>query len=364
MKKNKSKELITATDADKITETDALSDDKPSGGSADKKMTLYEYEEKYVKRQNVKSAKFLVRLFLAVVGIIIFACLLWIATKAYDYNKYVGYGVGAGCLVLYVIIYVVPAVKLMKTDYFVTNVNSANAKEAKKHNRQVRRNIADKIIDFSSKVEGIGWYDDELVGKLAIARNVGDDNMLKNTLTELYSGKIKKTAKDIIVKSSVKAGLYSAISQSSKVDTLLVASIDLQLIKDLVFLYGFRPSDPKLLKIFSAVLRNSLIAYGLESVKIGNGVAKTLGDMAKGLPILGNAISVLVDSSIQGLVNGTLTAVIGYQTIRYLNKEYGLQNILDGIDVGESEEELGETCVMVEEELKNVAKKNKKLQKA
>lgn len=355
MKKNKVKEkdLITTTVTEEQTKNET-----------DAKMTLYDYEEKYVKRQNARGAKIVVRLLLAGIGILIFACLFAVTTKAYDYNKYVGYGVGAACLVLYVFIYIVPAVKLMKTDYFITNVNHANAREAKRHNKKVRRNIADKMIDFSSKVEGIGWYDDELIGKLAVARNVGDDETLKNVLTELYSDNVKKTAKDLIVKSSVKAGLYSAISQSSKIDSLLIASIDLQLIKDLVFLYGFRPSDPKLLRIFAAVLRNSLIAYGLDSVKIGNGVAKTLGDMAKGLPILGTAISVLVDSSIQGLVNGTLTAVIGYQTIRYLNKEYKLQDILDGVDVGEDEQELTETCEIVEEELKTAAKNKKKLKTA
>jgi hypothetical protein len=55
---------------------------------------------------------------------------------------------------------------------------------------------------------------------------------------------------------------------------------------------------------------------------------------------------------VQGLTNGVLTAVIGYQTIKYLNDEYKLQEILDGIEVAETEEELKETCVEIEQELK------------
>lgn len=98
--------------------------------------------------------------------------------------------------------------------------------------------------------------------------------------------------------------------------------------------------------------RNALIAYGLGSVKIGNGIVKTMGDAAKGIPFLGTAISALVDSSIQGLTNGTMTAVIGFQTIKYLNKEYNLQNILDGIEVAETEAELQETCEELEQELR------------
>ena len=119
-----------------------------------------------------------------------------------------------------------------------------------------------------------------------------------------------------------------------------------------MFLYGFRPSDAKLVKIFASVVQNALIAYGLGSVKIGNGIVKTMGDAAKGIPFLGTAISALVDSSIQGLTNGTMTAVIGFQTIKYLNKEYNLQNILDGIEVAETEAELQETCEELEQELR------------
>lgn len=74
--------------------------------------------------------------------------------------------------------------------------------------------------------------------------------------------------------------------------------------------------------------------------------------MPRGIPFLGSAISALVDSSIQGLTNGTLTAVIGYQTIRYLNKEYRLQNILDGVEITETQEELAEACEEIKDELK------------
>ena len=77
-----------------------------------------------------------------------------------------------------------------------------------------------------------------------------------------------------------------------------------------------------------------------------------MGNAVKGIPLLGAAISTVVDSSVQGLTNGVLTAVIGYQTIKYLNMEYRLQEILDGIEIVESEEEFKETCENIERELK------------
>lgn len=320
--------------------------------SDDGKMTIYEYEQKYVKRENTRGAKFLLRLMAALVGIFLFIMLFFVAMRVYDINKYAGYAAGGVCVIIFILVFIVPLVKIMRSDYFVTNVNRYTAREAQKHNKKLRHNIAEKIIDVTAKVDGVGWYDAEVVGKLAIALKAGDENGLKRNLTELYTKSVKRSAKELIFKSSLKSATYSAVSQTAKVDAVLVVFVNLQLIKDIVFLYGFRPSDPKLVKIFGRVLQNSLIAYGLGGLKIGSSVVKTMGAAVKGIPLLGSAISAIVDSSVQGLTNGTLTAVIGYQTIKYLNDEYKLQNILDGVEIAETEEELRETCAELEKELK------------
>jgi len=324
------------------------------------KMTIYDYEQKYVKRQNVRGAKILLRVIIAALAVFLFACLFFVSLRVWEINEYAGYGAGALCLILYIVLFIVPMVKLMKSEYFIVNVNAKTARAAKNHNRKVRRDIADKMIDLTGKVEGVGWYDSKIVGEMAIAVKTNDDKKIMNCLTELYTGCVKKSAKDLIFKSSMKSAMYSALSQTSKVDAALVVVMNLQLVKDLVFLYGFRPSDAKLVKIFGRVLQNSLIAYGLGGVKIGNSIVKTMGDAVKGIPFLGTAISVIVDSSVQGLTNGVLTAVIGYQTIKYLNQEYRLQEILEGVELAETDEELQETCVEIEKELK----KNRKAPQA
>ncbi len=321
------------------------------------KMTIYDYEQKYVKRQNVRSAKFLVRFFATVIGLFLFACLFFLAYHVWQMNVYAGYVVGAICLIIYICFFIVPLVKIMKSDYFVVNVNAYTAREAKKHNKRLRHEIADKIIDVTARVEGVGWYDSKVVGQLAIAMKTSDEEGIKHALTALYNDSVKKSARDLIFKSALKSATYSAVSQAARIDTALVIIVNLQLIKDLVFLYGFRPSDAKLMKIFGRVLQNSLVAYGLGSLKLGNTVVRSMGDAVKGIPLLGTAIAALVDSSVQGLTNGTLTAVIGYQAIKYLNDEYRLQDILDGIDVAETEAELAETCVELEKQLKRDKKK-------
>ena len=318
----------------------------------DGKLTIYDYEQKYTKRENAKGARLALALIAAAIGVFLFFCLFSITMRIYDLNEYAGYGAAGVSVIVYIFLFIVPLVRILKTDYFIVNVNAYTAGAAKKHNRKVRRNIADKIIDLTAKVDGVGWYDSETVGKLAIAVRTNDDKGIMKNLSALYSGSVKKSAKELIFRSSLKSGMYSAISQTNKVDSMLVAVINLQLVKDLVFLYGFRPSDTKLVRIFARILQNSLIAYGLGGARIGNTVVQSMGNVVRGIPILGSAISTIVDSSVQGLTNGVLTTVIGYQTIKYLNTEYKLQEILDGIEIVESEEEFKQTCEELEKELK------------
>ena len=321
------------------------------------KLTIYDYERLYAKRQNVRSAKFLLRFFAALAGMVLLILMFFLTMRVYEINEYAGYAVGGVCLIVFVCLFIVPVVKILHAGYFITNVNAYSAKSAQRHNRKLRHELADKMIDFTAKVEGVGWYDSEVVGRIAIAQRTGDEDGLKKSLTELYTGSVKKTAKDMILKSSLRSAAYSALSQTAQIDALLVVFVNLQLVKDLLFLYGFRPSDARLVKVFGRVLQNSLIAYGLSGINIGSTVAQTMGNAIKGIPLLGSAIAALVDSSVQGLANGTLTTVMGYQTIKYLNEEYRLQNILDGIDVSETQEELVVACSDLETQLK----KDKKL---
>ena len=52
------------------------SEKKPqANGDLDSKMTIYEYEQKYTKRQNVRGAKWLVRLLAMLIGVFLFFCL-------------------------------------------------------------------------------------------------------------------------------------------------------------------------------------------------------------------------------------------------------------------------------------------------
>lgn len=311
---------------------------------AQPRMTVYEYEEKYSEKTGRKRAKGVLNTVIFVLAVFLFLCAFFIFKEFYAINRYAGYAAAGILAVLYVVFFIVPIVKIRLADSFETRVNVHNLLAAKRHNARVRKNLADKIIDCYITVEEGGWYSDSSVKGLMFARKNGNEEDLKNALNDIYDGDVKKASRDIISKCALKSGMYSAISQKELVDSLLVTAINLQMVKDIIFLYGFRPSEGKLVRIFTKVLSNSLVAYGLGGVKVGNSVVKAMGDVAKGIPLLGGAISALVDSSVQGLGNATLTAVIGRNTVRYLVKEYRLQNILDNVELEETDEEFDEMC--------------------
>lgn len=328
-----------------------------------KKMTFEEYEAKYSHRQNTKAIKSFLVIIEVLLGLGIAAILFFVDLKLFELHQIAGYAGIAVAVLIFILCYIVPLMKIKKYKAFETNVNRSNARSAQKHNRQLRKEIADKFIEFSDSVDGVGWYNSELVGKLAVAVHNNNENDIKVVLTEIYDKDVKKTSKSIIRDHAFKVGVVTAISQSEKIDTLFMALYELNLIKQLVFLYGFRPSDAKLMRIYMAVLRNSLIAYGLESVadNLATGIVQKIGGALTGIPALGSIVSTVISSASQGVINGGLTVIIGHQTLKYLAEEYHLQDLLDNIELDDIDEK--EMMLEVKDDIIKESKNAKKKEK-
>ena len=308
----------------------------------EKKMTFEEYKQRYTKPENHKLIKAGMFILAGGIGVIIFTCLFLICLRVYEINDIAGYVTIGVSVLLFILLYVVPLVKITRTKYFITNVNDRTARNAQKHNKQLREEIADKMIDYNAKVEGATWYNEKLVGELAIARVAKKDNEVKSLLTQIYDGDVRKQSNKLIRDHALKIGLVTMFSQSQCVDTAFVAAYELGLIKDLVYLYGFRPSDAKLMKIYLTVLTNALTAYGISATSSNfvGGIANSISNAVSKISALSSIISVVVSSTIQGVVNASLSVIIGLQTRKYLLHEYHLQDVLDTVvfeDVTEQE---------------------------
>lgn len=325
------------------------------------KLSLTEYEQMHSSKANSKLTKAMAYFLASLIGLVVFVCLFVLCKEAYELNPYVGYGAIAVSVLLFIFLYLVPLLKIKNMRRFEVDVNAYSIKNAKKHNAKIRRELAANIIDLYLSTEGgSSGYSSEHISALVNAKQSGDDQKLLEALDVLFATDTKASAKTIITKSAVRCGLFSAVSQKDTTDVLIVTLVNLQMVKDIIYLYGFRPSDARLMKIFSQVLANSLVAYGLGSANIGNQVARSIGGVAEKIPVLGGIIGTLVDSSIQGLSNATLTALLGHNTIRYLMKEYHLQAILESVEINESEEEFAATCEELKKELSDAKKKNAK----
>lgn len=306
----------------------------------EKKMTLEEYKEKYTKPENTKLIKSFLFVFAASIGIIVVVLLALLDIRLFEINEYAGYaGIGVSILI-FVICYLVPVIRISRTKAFKVNVNNRTARQAQKHNKQLRNEIADMMIEYNKKVEGATWYNEQLVGKLEVARIANNDTDVKALLSDIFNSDVKKECNKTIRGCALKVGFLTALSQSDRIDTLLVISYELNMIKNIIYLYGFRPSNEKLTKIYLAVLRNALVAYGASNVSSNfvTSAANAISEALGARNALGNLISTIVGGATSGIINGSLSVIIGFQTQKYLMHEYNLQNILDGVEVSEEEE--------------------------
>ena len=329
-----------------------------------KGLTLEEYQEKYSKPENLKKVKLFVYIGVLAIGIIIFTCLFFMVLRVFDINEIAGYVSIGVAVLIFTFAFIVPLIIINKKKAFITNLDGMNPSEAQKHNKALRNEISDKMIELKSATKSSEFYSDEKIGKLAIARQTNNNEDVKTILTEIYRTDVKNAANRMIRNTSLQVGLFTALSQSEKIDTLLTVTFELKLIKDLVYLYGFRPSDAKMYKIYRTVVVNSLVAYGVATSLngLGGNVVALLSKTVGALPVLGNAIGTVIDSAVQGAANASLAAILGFQTIRYLNKEYKLQDILDSVIISDEEQASEEKAMIasVSEDIKGKAKINKK----
>lgn len=98
------------------------------------KISIYEYEDKYASKADQKKAKGFFTLIVLAIGVLVFACAFSLFKDVYDVNKYAGYAVGAALIVLIILFFIIPVVKIGTKDKFSVDVTAYNARRAKKHN--------------------------------------------------------------------------------------------------------------------------------------------------------------------------------------------------------------------------------------
>jgi len=108
--------------------------------------------------------------------------------------------------------------------------------------------------------------------------------------------------------------ISTAISQNGRLDFITVIVVNIQMIKELVVMCGFRPSYRNLAKLIVNVFTTALIAEGLENVNISDILPQSTMQMLGEIPL----IKPMISSVVEGISNALLTLRIGIVTRKYL----------------------------------------------
>lgn len=122
----------------------------------EEKLTIYEYEERYVKARNTRNARAVLWVVAGLLALLLIWCLLSLTLRLWEINEIAGYIAAGVSVLLFVLLYVVPLARICRLGYFRTEVNAASVASAKRHNRRLRRDIAARMVDLGTRVEIVG----------------------------------------------------------------------------------------------------------------------------------------------------------------------------------------------------------------
>lgn len=292
------------------------------------------------RRKNEKTFFALVIASVAVIVLLVAGALADLLVLCFEVNRIFGYTMVALTVLLVAIFIVRPVVKVLCARFFITDVTAENCDMARRRNYRALRETARALVEYNAdpRHRKYRYLSPERMEQISDALDAGDRAGLKKAMREAYATDVGGFANSLIWKNAGKAFLTTSISQNDKIDALSVLLVNLSMIKQIVGVYGYRPSYAKLFRIYLAVLKNSLIAYGMQNVNWFNVFGKFFTGFARKIPL----IDTLVDSAVQGTVSAFLTVLIGYKTKKYLCSDYKKQEKLDagfedGVDVGDDE---------------------------
>lgn len=361
--------------------------DKTSS-SHDEELAFIAYQENITKAKEEKRTRLLlIALSIAIylLGLGLFAL---IVQTIYNMNHIAGFTVGAILLILYTICFVIVIVSIFSKHSFDLEYERKKKGRIPEHtNNKVRWEIARNIKDQSAVLD----YIDKAANKTYLSKDEAekaDAFLLIQTYAKQFmdstpsskseasiklaqalalsmkkDGAIYKKAKSIIMKRAVSTGCLTALSQNAVVDAGVVAVKNVQLVKDIIWLYGFRPTNGEMTKILSMVVRNVCVAIGLNSMPKSASIASKMFNKDSNsflIQLLGQAI----DMGAQFLGNGVMTYLVGKYTVTALLSQYRIQELYRLHDLRDFEMEMSSSTVHeineeVKEEVKEIGNNTK-----
>ncbi len=273
--------------------------------------------EESIKGENRRLWRGLFIVIFGILTVLIVGSMLSIYNAAYNVHPYFGYAVGILLLVLLFVLVGIPTIRIFFLPYYTHSKKGKNSSLIRFNNAQVVKRVSQNLIEYHANTTH-GYVSEDNLKTLALALAGGKRTEINSALKHVYDTDVNNKVRSIILKSATKAFCTTAISQNDKIDAMSVLFINIKMIKSILFAYGTRPSMYKLVKIYTQIIINSLVAYGMQNISVSNILTKFVKATANLVPALGT----LIDSAVQGATGAILTMIIGYKAKAYVYKEF------------------------------------------
>ena len=184
---------------------------------------------------------------------------------------------------------VYPVVSIFMAPIFsLKDLHNAEGKARQKWCKKLVKNLLENVEltpEEEAEVKGFLKFEDQT-----------DDKLI-----EFFDRKIAPKLNKEIFDSAKKVLIVTAVSQNSVYDMLGMAAVNFNLIKRLVEICGFRPSNFQVCRLYIRVLSITLVAGNLEDMNI----EEFIPDITEGA--LGKTLGIVAASATQGVVNALTT---------------------------------------------------------
>lgn len=347
-------------------------------------LAFIEYQENITKSKEAKRDRLILICLTSAIYLLGLGIFATIVQTIYQIHQIVGIVVACVLFVIYTILYIIMLVQIFskhsfdlqfrkdEKNHFSERTNNKvrweiarNIKDQtcvldyldkKKNKDYLNKNEVQKVNDFDKVIQLANKYPKSIPGYKS-----NESQELANSLQNIMAkdGVIYKKAKSIIMKNSIATGCLTALSQNAIVDMSIVAIKNMQMIKDLIWLYGFRPTNYEMNKIMLKVIRNLCISIGLNTFQgttniLASALKKTTDNFIVQL------LSQTLTAGAQFIGNGAMTYLVGKYTINVLLSQYRMQDVfrikcLEDYELDMDSTTVAEIDLEVKEEVKTLS---------
>lgn len=353
----------------------------------DEELAFINYQEEVAhSKEEKRNRAILIALSVALylLGLGVFAI---IVQTIYQMNEIAGIVVAIALLIAYTTCFIVIIVKIFSKHSFDLEFQKRkDGHYSEKNNNKVRWEIAKNIVDQSVVLNYLDKMDDKKVLTSKETEKIASFRELQNLVNKYPGNKIPSShkedsinlaeslaismrkdgviyqkAKSLILKRSLSTGCLTALSQNTMVDASVVVVKNMQLIKDLIWLYGFRPTNAEMTKILEKVVKSVCLSIGLNTMQNGTNMAGKIFNKDSNnflVQVLGQALNM----GAQFIGNGAMTYMVGKYTINALLRQYRVQDIYRLKSLDDYEMEMNSSTIKdlnddIKEEVKAIGTK-------